>query len=69
MPYTKLPPAVRAWLYFLFTIAAAAYAVWQATDGDWKQVVAAGISAAIGELARANVTAKPDKDANVHPVG
>lgn len=64
LPYTRLPAVVRAWLYFLFTIIAAAYAVWQATDGDWDQVIGAGIAAGVGELARANVSNAPPADAD-----
>jgi len=56
-PYTKIPPAVRQWLYFLLTVFAAAFGVWKATNGDWGQVVGAALTSAIGELARANVNA------------
>lgn len=60
LPYTKLSPTVRWWLYFVMTVAAAGFGVWQATEGDWGEAVGAAFAAAIAELARANVPKKTD---------
>jgi len=56
-----LTPKVRAWLYAVLFVASTAFAVWQASDGDWKKFVGGVFAALMGLVAASNASPTPTK--------
>lgn len=55
-----IPAKARKYVYAGLTLAAVVYGVWQASDGDWGEVVGATIVALINGMATANTRPVPD---------
>jgi len=49
-----LPPKVRSIVYAVLALAALAFSVWQATEGDWVEFVGGLLTALVGSTAAAN---------------
>lgn len=64
-PLTDLiPAAVRKYVYGIVALAALAFSVWQASDGDWGVFAGGIISALVNALALSN-TFSPESDVAV----
>jgi hypothetical protein len=58
-PLTEVLPAkARKIAYAVLFVAAAVFAVFQASDGDWKQFVGGVITALLGAVAASNTAAE-----------
>lgn len=54
-----IPAKARKYVYAGLTLAAIVYGVWQASDGDWGEVIGAVIVALINGMATANTRPTP----------
>ena len=51
---TLIPVKYRKYLYAAVAVAAFLFGIWQVSNGDWKQFVAALFAALVAETARQN---------------
>jgi len=54
-----IPAKARKYVYGVLFLVAFGYGLWQANDGDWKQVVAAALPVLVGALAVSNTDVQP----------